>query len=93
MSARVFMVGVEAVTLDIVPLLRFMSDQGRLEDTMYLTMFAMEEAPSTPRCSAAGSTRWAWTRRRSTTWCGRQAAVAALGERRTGVFDVRASPG
>jgi ribonucleoside-diphosphate reductase beta chain len=47
LSARGFMVGEEAVTLDIVPLLRCMSDQGRLEDTMYLAMFAMEEAKHT----------------------------------------------
>jgi ribonucleoside-diphosphate reductase beta chain len=47
MSARGFMVGEEAVTLDIVPLLRCMSDQGRLEDTMYLSMFTMEEAKHT----------------------------------------------
>jgi ribonucleoside-diphosphate reductase beta chain len=44
MSCRGFMVGEEAVTLDIIPLLRAMSDMGRLEDTMYLSMFAMEEA-------------------------------------------------
>jgi len=43
-QARGFMVGEEAVTIDILPLLRAMSEQGRLEDTMYLTMFAMEEA-------------------------------------------------
>jgi len=47
MSARGFMVGEEAVTMDIVPLLRCMSDLGRLEDTMYLSMFAMEEAKHT----------------------------------------------
>lgn len=47
LSARGFMVGEEAVTLDIIPLLRTMSDQGRLEDTMYLSMFAMEEAKHT----------------------------------------------
>jgi ribonucleoside-diphosphate reductase beta chain len=47
MHARGFMVGEEAVTLDIVPLLRCMSDLGRLEDTMYLSMFAMEEAKHT----------------------------------------------
>src|SRR5215472_13080477 len=47
LSARGFMVGDEAVTLDIVPLLRCMSDLGRLEDTMYLSMFAMEEAKHT----------------------------------------------
>jgi ribonucleoside-diphosphate reductase beta chain len=45
--ARGFMVGEEAVTLDIVPLLRAMSDLGRLEDTMYLSMFTMEEAKHT----------------------------------------------
>lgn len=43
-SARGFMVGEEAVTLDILPLLRAISDEGRLEETMYLSMFAMEEA-------------------------------------------------
>jgi ribonucleoside-diphosphate reductase beta chain len=43
-SCRGFMLGEEAVTLDILPLLRAMSDEGRLEDTMYLSMFAMEEA-------------------------------------------------
>jgi ribonucleoside-diphosphate reductase beta chain len=47
LSARGFMVGEEAVTLDIIPLLRYMSDLGRLEDTMYLSMFAMEEAKHT----------------------------------------------
>lgn len=47
MAARGFMVGEEAVTLDIIPLLRCMSDLGRLEDTMYLSMFAMEEAKHT----------------------------------------------
>lgn len=41
LSAGGFMVGEEAVTLDIVPLLRGVSDLGRLEDTMYLAMFAM----------------------------------------------------
>jgi ribonucleoside-diphosphate reductase beta chain len=47
MAARGFMVGEEAVTLDIIPLLRCMSDLGRLEDTMYLAMFTMEEAKHT----------------------------------------------
>ncbi|MGH3278456.1 MAG: R2-like ligand-binding oxidase [Trebonia sp.] len=47
LAARGFMIGEEAVTLDIVPLLRCMSDLGRLEDTMYLSMFAMEEAKHT----------------------------------------------
>lgn len=39
-----FMVGEEAVTIDIVPLLRAVSEEGRLEETMFLTTFAMEEA-------------------------------------------------
>jgi ribonucleoside-diphosphate reductase beta chain len=47
MSARGFMIGEEAVTLDIIPLLQCMSDLGRLEDAMYLSMFAMEEAKHT----------------------------------------------
>jgi ribonucleoside-diphosphate reductase beta chain len=47
LSARGFMIGEEAVTLDIIPLLQCMSDLGRLEDTMYLSMFAMEEAKHT----------------------------------------------
>jgi ribonucleoside-diphosphate reductase beta chain len=47
LSARGFMIGEEAVTFDIVPLLRCMSELGRLEDTMYLSMFAMEEAKHT----------------------------------------------
>jgi ribonucleoside-diphosphate reductase beta chain len=47
LSARGFMVGEEAVTLDIVPLLRCMAHLGRLEDTMYLSMFTMEEAKHT----------------------------------------------
>jgi hypothetical protein len=42
--ARGFMVGEEAVTLDIVPLAALHVRPGRLEDTMYLSMFAMEEA-------------------------------------------------
>lgn len=43
-SAVGFMVGEEGVTLDILPLLRAICDEGRLEETMYLSMFAMEEA-------------------------------------------------
>ena len=42
--ARVFMVGEEAVTSDIAPLIIAMGDQGRLEETIYLTNFAFEEA-------------------------------------------------
>jgi ribonucleoside-diphosphate reductase beta chain len=84
LSARGFMVGEEAVTLDIVPLLRCMSDLGRLEDTMYLSMFAMEEAKHTEMFR-----RWFDA-------VGLDPASlddlvreqqAALGERRAGVFD------
>src|SRR4029077_16853420 len=84
LSARGFMLGEEAVTLDIVPLLRCMSDLGRLEDTMYLSMFAMEEATLSEMC------------RRGSEAVGMdpaslddlvRAQQAALGERRTGVFD------
>jgi ribonucleoside-diphosphate reductase beta chain len=84
LNARGFMVGEEAVTLDIVPLLRCMSDQGRLEDTMYLSMFAMEEAKHTEMFR-----RWFDA-------VGLDPASlddlvreqqAALGERRTGIFD------
>ena len=84
MHARGFMVGEEAVTLDIVPLLRCMSDLGRLEDTMYLSMFAMEEAKHTEMFR-----RWFDA-------VGLDPASlddlvreqqAALGERRTGIFD------
>ena len=42
--ARIFMVGEEAVTLDIAPLIVAMGDEGRLEETIYLTSFAFEEA-------------------------------------------------
>jgi ribonucleoside-diphosphate reductase beta chain len=44
LGARGFMVGEEAVTLDIVPLLRAISDEGRLEETIFLTSFTLEEA-------------------------------------------------
>ena len=43
-GARGFMVGEEAVTLDILPLVRAISDEGRLEETIFLTSFALEEA-------------------------------------------------
>lgn len=39
-----FMVGEEAVTLDILPLVRAISDEGRLEETIFLTSFVLEEA-------------------------------------------------
>jgi ribonucleoside-diphosphate reductase beta chain len=42
--ARGFMVGEEGVTLDILPLIMATADQGRLEEVMYLTTFAFEEA-------------------------------------------------
>lgn len=42
--AREFMVGEESVTLDIVPLMVGVADEGRAEEAIYLTTFAMEEA-------------------------------------------------
>ena len=42
--ARGFMVGEEAVTLDILPLVQAIADEGRTEETMFLTTFVMEEA-------------------------------------------------
>lgn len=39
-----FMVGEEGVTLDILPLLLAISDEGRTEETIFLTTFALEEA-------------------------------------------------
>jgi ribonucleoside-diphosphate reductase beta chain len=39
-----FMVGEEGVTLDILPLLLAVSDEGRTEETMFLTTFVFEEA-------------------------------------------------
>lgn len=39
-----FMVGEEGVTLDILPLVLAISDQGRTEETMFLTTFVFEEA-------------------------------------------------
>jgi ribonucleoside-diphosphate reductase beta chain len=84
MSARGFMVGEEAVTLDIVPLLRCMSDLGRLEDTMYLAMFVMEEAKHTEMFR-----RWFDAVGMDPALLDDlvRAQQAALGERRTGVFD------
>ena len=78
------MVGEEAVTLDIIPLLRCMSDLGRLEDTMYLSMFAMEEAKHTEMFR-----RWfdaVGLDPASLDDLVREQQAAA-GERRTGVFD------
>ena len=84
MSARGFMVGEEAVTLNIVPLLRCMSDLGRLEDTMYLSMFAMEEAKHTEMFR-----RWfdAVDLDPASLDDLVREQQAAQGERRTGVFD------
>lgn len=42
-----FSAGEEAVTLDILPMMYAMANQGRLEDTMYLTTFVHEEAKHT----------------------------------------------
>lgn len=42
--AQGFMIGEESVTLDILPLMMAMSDEGRLEEVMFLTTFAYEEA-------------------------------------------------
>ena len=39
-----FMVGEEGVTLDILPLVRAISEEGRTEETMFLTTFLLEEA-------------------------------------------------
>jgi ribonucleoside-diphosphate reductase beta chain len=65
-------------------LLRCMSDQGRLEDTMYLSMFAMEEAKHTEMFR-----RWfdAVGLDPASLDDLVLAQQAALGERRTGVFD------
>jgi ribonucleoside-diphosphate reductase beta chain len=84
LHARGFMVGEEAVTLDIVPLLRCMSDLGRLEDTMYLSMFAMEEAKHTEMFR-----RWfdAVGLDPASLDDLVRAQQAALGDRRTGIFD------
>ncbi len=43
-GARGFMVGEEAVTLDILPLVRAIAAEGRLEETIFLTSFTLEEA-------------------------------------------------
>jgi ribonucleoside-diphosphate reductase beta chain len=42
--ATTFMIGEEAVTLDIVPLLGAVSESGRVEETMFLTTFLGDEA-------------------------------------------------
>ncbi|MGH9244627.1 MAG: R2-like ligand-binding oxidase [Acidimicrobiales bacterium] len=42
--ARGFMVGEEGVTLDILPLVLAVADEGRLEETIFLTSFSLEEA-------------------------------------------------
>ena len=45
--ARGFMIGEESVTLDIMPLAIAIADEGRVEEAMYLTTFAYEEANHT----------------------------------------------
>ncbi len=42
--ATTFMAGEEAVTLDIVPLIRAISEEGRTEETLFLTTFLGDEA-------------------------------------------------
>lgn len=42
--ATTFMAGEEAVTLDIMPMMRAIADQGRVEETMFLTTFVGDEA-------------------------------------------------
>lgn len=42
--ANGFMVGEESVTIDILPLSLAMADEGRLEEVVFLTSFALEEA-------------------------------------------------
>ncbi|HYZ92253.1 MAG TPA: R2-like ligand-binding oxidase [Actinomycetota bacterium] len=42
--AATFMAGEEAVTLDIVPLIRAVSEEGRTEETLFLTTFLGDEA-------------------------------------------------
>lgn len=39
-----FQAGEEAVTLDLLPLIRVMANEGRIEEEMYLTTFLFEEA-------------------------------------------------
>jgi ribonucleoside-diphosphate reductase beta chain len=43
-SATLFLAGEEAVTQDIQPFMAAMAAEGRLEDELYLTQFAFEEA-------------------------------------------------
>lgn len=42
-----FQAGEEAVTLDLLPLMRVVAQEGRLEEEMYLTTFLFEEAKHT----------------------------------------------
>jgi ribonucleoside-diphosphate reductase beta chain len=42
--ATTFMAGEEAVTLDIMPLMRAIAEEGRIEETMFLTTFIGDEA-------------------------------------------------
>ena len=42
-----FVAGEEAVTLDLLPLIQTIAQEGRLEEEMYLTTFLFEEAKHT----------------------------------------------
>lgn len=42
-----FVAGEEAVTLDLLPLIRVIANEGRVEETMFLTTFLWEEAKHT----------------------------------------------
>ncbi len=42
-----FQAGEEAVTLDLLPLIQVIADEGRIEEQMYLTTFLFEEAKHT----------------------------------------------
>ena len=42
-----FQAGEEAVTLDLLPLIQVIAEEGRLEEEMYLTTFLFEEAKHT----------------------------------------------
>lgn len=42
--ASLFQAGEEAVTVDLLPLIQVIADQGRLEEEMYLTSFLWEES-------------------------------------------------
>ena len=45
--ASLFQAGEEAVTLDLLPLVMIVAEEGRLEEEMFLTTFLFEEAKHT----------------------------------------------